>query len=397
MQGRHTAITRGIGLGVGLTTLLLLGGPPVRAAGNFEHDELVAALAIDRLLPAVVAIITDVRAEVTLRCGTGDVHTLEPTPHRESGTGFLIHPDGWVATNGHVVLPVHKPDEAYAPAFLQEAAKAACAPRLQKLPANQRAARMNAIVADPANRRGVKVTKQIQVYLPTGTLTEYYPAVVKAYSPPIDPDKLPTPRGRPNPPMLDAAILKIEGKDLPAVPLSQHSIWGIVHLGQQIFITGYPGVVLWHTFLGQESQAEPSVTFGRISAFRLDVNGRRVLQTDAAISWGNSGGPAFNLRGEVVGVATFISTTLEGDEAIQGFNFLIPIDTIQELAAQAGVTPSAAGAFTREWDQALDAYIAGQFDEALTHAEAADRLVPGLTDVLRVTGGIRRQQLGTQP
>jgi len=61
-----------------------------------------------------------------------------------------------------------------------------------------------------------------------------------------------------------------------------------------------------------------------------------VIQTDAAITWGNSGGPAFSFRGEVIGVATFISTTLEGDQAIQGFNFLIPVDSVNEFSAQVG-------------------------------------------------------------
>ena len=110
-------------------------------------------------------------------------------------------------------------------------------------------------------------------------------------------------------------------------------------LGQQLVIVGYPGVVVWHDFLSKKSRAEATVTFGRVSAFRLDVNERWILQTDASISWGNSGGPAFNSRGEVVALATFISTSLEGDQAIQGFNFLIPVDSIHALAKQVGADP----------------------------------------------------------
>ena len=55
---------------------------------------------------------------------------------------------------------------------------------------------------------------------------------------------------------------------------------------------------------------------------------------------GNSGGPAFDAQGDVVGLATFISTSLEGDQAIQGFNFLIPVNTIQSMAKQIGLVPS---------------------------------------------------------
>ena len=51
-----------------------------------------------RVKPAVVGIITEVSAEVTIRCGKGDIYVVKPEPTRESGTGFLIHPDGWIAT-----------------------------------------------------------------------------------------------------------------------------------------------------------------------------------------------------------------------------------------------------------------------------------------------------------
>jgi S1-C subfamily serine protease len=154
------------------------------------------------------------------------------------------------------------------------------------------------------------------------------PAVVKAYSPPIDPDALPKGGGVPakGKQMLDAAIIKIEMTDLPTVDLAGRATH--VHLGENLYIIGFPGAVLWHDFLSAESRAASSVTFGRVSGFKLDVNERWVIQTDASISWGNSGGPAFNRNGEVVGAATFITTSVEGDQAIQGFNFLIPVQTI---------------------------------------------------------------------
>jgi S1-C subfamily serine protease len=195
--------------------------------------------------------------------------------------------------------------------------------------------------------------------------------------------------------MLDAAIIKIDAKDLPTVRLAPSSGQAVA-LGQQIVIVGYPGVVVWHDFLSKKSRAEATVTFGRISAFRLDVNERWILQTDAPISWGNSGGPAFNVKGEVVALATFISTSLEGDQAIQGFNFLIPIDSIHAMAKQLGVTPSTDSPFTRAWDQASDAFVEGRYAEALARAEEADKLVPGLIDVRRTIVRVR-QLLGEKP
>ena len=373
-----------------VVTIVLL---PVRAlAGEVTPDryEEIVAARINRVLPGVVGIITDVRAEVTVRCGKDDTYVVKPDPDRENGTGFIIHPDGWIATNGHVVKPVYKDDEEHITDFLTQAVTAACGPGLKKLPEKRRAARLEAILKDPENRKGVKLTKRLDVFLPTGEAQKGSPAVVKAYSPPIDPDLLPKDGGKPEPPMWDAALIKIEATNLPTVRLAP-SIGQAVSLGQQVVIVGYPGVVVWHDFLSKKSRAEATVTFGRVSAFRLDVNERWILQTDAPISWGNSGGPAFDVKGEVVALATFISTSLEGDQAIQGFNFLIPIDSIHALDKQVGLIPSTDSPFTREWDQAVQAFIGGNYQEALSHAEAADKIVPGLIDVRRAIVRMRGQ------
>jgi hypothetical protein len=356
---------------------------------------MARAARIVQVLPGVVGIIVNVGADVTVRCGPKEIFEVKPDPDTENGTGFIIHPDGWIATNGHVVMPVYKADEEHITNFLEQAAQAACGPGIKKLPEARRKARMAAILKDPENRKGVKLTKKLDVYLPTGEGRQGFPAVVKAYSPPIDPELLPKDGSTPDPPMLDAALIKIEATNLPTVRLAP-SAGSAVALGQQIVIVGYPGVVVWHDFLSKKSRAEATVTYGRVSAFRLDVNERWILQTDAPISWGNSGGPAFNIKGEVVALATFISTSLDGDQAIQGFNFLIPIDSIHVLTKQVGITPSTDSPFTRAWDQAVEAFIAGRYADVIAHAEEADKIVPGLIDVRRTIVRVR-QLMGAKP
>ena len=383
----HAAVVLGLLCGL----VVLAPGAAHAAETSLEQQELVRAARIAQVLPGVVGIIVNVGADVAVRCGPKDIYEVKPDPDTENGTGFIIHPDGWIATNGHVVKPVYKDDEEHITNFLEQAAQAACGPGLKKLPEARRKARMAAILKDPENRKGVKLTKKLDVYLPTGEGRQGFPAVVKAYSPPIDPELLPKDGSTPNPPMLDAALIKIEAKDLPTVQLAP-SAGQAVALGQQLVIVGYPGVVVWHDFLSKKSRAEATVTFGRVSAFRLDVNERWILQTDAPISWGNSGGPAFNIKGDVVALATFISTSLEGDQAIQGFNFLIPIDSIHALAKQVGITPSTDSPFTRAWDQATQALIEGRYAEAIAHAEEADKLVPGLIDVRRAIVRLRQLQ-----
>jgi hypothetical protein len=66
-------------------------------------------------------------------------------------------------------------------------------------------------------------------------------------------------------------------------------------------------------------------------------------------------------------LSAFVSTSLEGDQANQGFNFLIPVDTIQGLATQIGVIPQSESPFTQEREQAAIAYLQGRNVEALNH------------------------------
>ena len=177
----------------------------------------------------------------------------------------------------------------------------------------------------------------------------------------------------------DVAIVKIEARDLPTVQLAPNSS-GLL-LGDEIFVIGYPGVVLNHEFLSQKSALEATVTVGRVSGFKIDINGRRVIQTDAAITWGNSGGPAFNLRGEVIGVATFISTTAEGDQAIQGFNFLIPVETVHEFAQKIGLVPTTDSPFTQKWDEAVSRFFDGDYRRTIRAVDEAERIMPGFPDL----------------
>ncbi len=104
------------------------------------------------------------------------------------------------------------------------------------------------------------------------------------------------------------------------------------------------------------------------------------------IFWGNRGAPASNLRGEFFALATFISTSLEGDQAIQGFNFLIPADSIHAPANAIGLTPKLESTFTQAWNQAVEAVIDGRYREALGYVDAADQIVPGLIHVERAPG-----------
>jgi hypothetical protein len=357
--------------------------PGVSTAG----EEAQLETSILRVKPAVVLISSEVGAEVSVDCGMGPVHHVKPEPIYETGSGFIIHPDGFVATNGHVVERYYEMNEKrLAKEFLARAVEEACGPALAMVPDGARKERLSAIAADPANRGKVRLLKQLQVHLSTGKV---YAAEVKAYSPAIKPDAPPpgptaSQGGKPEAERSgrDVAILKIEARDLPTLRLASDS--ASLKLGEQIFVIGYPGVVLNHDFLSRKSQLEASVTVGRVSGFKIDINDRKVIQTDTAITWGNSGGPAFNLKGDVIGVATFISTTLEGDQAVQGFNFLIPADSVHAFCGSIGLTPNPDTRFMTEWVEGVAAYFRGEYRQSLAHLDSAERIMPGFPDIQRL-------------
>src|ERR1019366_6710699 len=108
----------------------------------------------------------------------------------------------------------------------------------------------------------------------------------------------------------DLAIIKITGMDLPISDLGDSDALAI---GEPVVVVGSPRGL------------EGTVTAGILSSVRDGGDGYKVLQTDAAVNPGNSGGPLVNNRGEVVGVVCFII------RSSQGLNFAIPINYVRGM------------------------------------------------------------------
>ena len=149
-------------------------------------------------------------------------------------------------------------------------------------------------------------------------------AKVEKYSPPVS-----TQTGAGVMSGRDLALLAVEASEMPAFKLADSKN---VKIGDPIHILGFPGVVLSHELLNASAKVEASVTNGAISSFKQDVQDQSVIQTDAPAAWGNSGGPAVNARGDIVGVLTFVSLSPGAEGSIvQGFNFIIPADAVKEF------------------------------------------------------------------
>ena len=124
----------------------------------------------------------------------------------------------------------------------------------------------------------------------------------------------------------DIAVLKTDGK-VPAVAKLGNS--DVLKPGESVIAIGSP--------LGNFKN---TVTVGVVSATGRSIdtgNGYQVenlIQTDAAINHGNSGGPLVDLAGEVIGINTLIVRNTGSGDVAEGLGFAIPVSTAQVVAQQ---------------------------------------------------------------
>ncbi len=127
----------------------------------------------------------------------------------------------------------------------------------------------------------------------------------------------------------DICLLKIEGHNLPYVTLGNSD--GVM-IGEWVIAFGNPFGLF-------NVNDKPTVTVGVISSTGMNlepINNRyylNMLQTDAAINGGNSGGPLANSLGEVIGMNTLIYTA-DGVQGNIGLGFAIPINRIKKVITE---------------------------------------------------------------
>jgi serine protease Do len=154
----------------------------------------------------------------------------------------------------------------------------------------------------------------------------------------------------------DLAVLKVDGKNMPTLSLGNSSD---LQLGQNVVAIGYALAL----------QGGPTVTTGIVSSLDRTVqvqdpncdvcqNGSRtysdVIQTDAAINHGNSGGPLLNLQGQVVGINS------AGADTAENIGFAIAIDSAKQTIQHAIDQPLQATGYMGVSTQTVTAAMAYQ-------------------------------------
>ena len=173
-------------------------------------------------------------------------------------------------------------------------------------------------------------------------------------------------------PATDIAVLRIDAKGLPVVVLGDSAR---AQVGD------------WVLAIGSPFGFENSVSAGIVSAMGRNLPGETYvpfIQTDVAVNPGNSGGPLFNLAGEVIGINSQIYSRSGG---YQGLSFAIPIDVALRVKDQIVATGRASHARLGVTVQELNQALAESF--GLKRAEGAL--------VAQVLAGSAAERAGLQP
>ena len=124
-------------------------------------------------------------------------------------------------------------------------------------------------------------------------------------------------------PLTDLAVIKIDGTNLPNIPIGDSST---LHPGQTVLAFGNPFGFRFTVTRGIVS------ALNRPNPYSDDAHKPgQFIQTDAAINPGNSGGPLVNARGEVVGINTFL---ISPSGSFSGMGFAIPTQIVNPVVQQ---------------------------------------------------------------
>lgn len=171
-------------------------------------------------------------------------------------------------------------------------------------------------------------------------------------------------------PSTDLAVLQVDARSRALTPV----VFGNsdrVRVGDSVVAIGNP--------LGYDR----SVTAGIVSAVQRAISAPNqfpidhVIQTDAPINHGNSGGPLIDSRGDVIGVNAQIATGISGSDGNIGIGFAIPINTVRTVVAQLIKKGKVEHAYIDITAKPVTAEIAGLFRLPSTSGLLVTSVAPG--------------------
>lgn len=159
----------------------------------------------------------------------------------------------------------------------------------------------------------------------------------------------------------DVAVLKVEGSRHPALPIGDSN--GL-KVGEPVLAIGSP--------FGFDYSASAGIVSAKSRSFSRETS-VPFIQTDVALNPGNSGGPLFNQRGEVIGINSRI---FSGTGGYMGLSFSIPIDAAMDIYEQLKTNGEVMRAYLGVYPQDIDRNLAEAYNLARPQGALLTRVSP---------------------
>lgn len=302
--------------------------------------------------------------------------TVEETfEFHSTGSGFFVSADGYIITNAHVVSPEKEELEKWVRENLLTPAVAL----ISKEAADEAAKTIERggypLAGDQRERLQREFAKFFVEHSVIRGIQTAKPRVLIGYR------EGDTPKVKPLPaevvvkggaiPEKDVAVLKVSGENFFTVPLSEVSR---LSQGETVYALGYPSTATLAEEFEESSLQEPTLTQGTCSARRSLKEGWEVVQIDAQVQPGNSGGPILDNQGRVVGIAAF---SVNDPETQDDVDFIVPVSVVREFLQRANVS-AAEGQINALYRGALEDIQNEDFQAALEKLNQVEALRPGV-------------------
>jgi serine protease Do len=298
---------------------------------------------------------------------------IDSIPSRLSsyGTGFIVTPDGYVVTAAHVVSPDQQEVRAqFARYGLQrEAEKVAASNRslFAELDKAQVQSFTETILGWQSRHMSL-VDRRVSHSAQLGIAVAGFDKTAKG----VPVTMIGTGSAYPG---RDVAIVKLGGNttSYPTVPVGTDAD---VQQGDTLFVDGYPAASTFFAETSKDSQLQPSTTSGEVTAIKTTDQGTAVLQSQAPITPGNSGGPVLDAQGRVVGLVAAAAVDSNTGTQAQGQNFFIAASVINNMLDEHNVKP-AMSLTSQSYNKAVTDFDRQYYKSALQGFEKAQNLYPG--------------------
>jgi S1-C subfamily serine protease len=342
---------------------------------KFSQEELVSLSK-----PSVVRIVQHVKGEaifkpfsldldkLTITAGGGETKKI-PIDEYMTGSGFIVSSDGYILTNSHVVSNQQIKLETVA----SVAQAAILDASLFALNLNEETTNSKEFeeygqkINDYLLKEGTfNLQDDIVVLDPSSKKEKILDLVSDGF-----PVKVISINNNYNKDLIDVALIKIDQENLPSLPFGQVSL---IRTGEKIGVFGFPSTAE----LNSKNPLVSTFSQGVVSAIRDSENKDfSMIQTDAKISEGSSGGPLLNENGEVIGMITYQTTKLDAP-AGDSFAFAIPIDFVQEGIKKFNLTGSEinfqAGKYNAQFANGLMLFHESKCKNALSDFENSKQI-----------------------